>query len=66
MTDEEQLWQAFRAGFEASGEGFNGEYPFGDKGMDPTEAVRPIFNVWLKRRTTDPMISVQNDVARRP
>jgi len=28
--------KGFFAGFEASGEGFNGEYPYGDKGIDIT------------------------------
>ena len=29
--------KGFFAGFEASGEGFNGEYPYGDKGIDITK-----------------------------
>jgi hypothetical protein len=32
---EEALKKAFRAGFDASGEGYNGEYPFRDNGRSP-------------------------------
>lgn len=32
---EEALKKAFRAGFDASGEGYNGEYPFRDHGQSP-------------------------------
>ena len=37
--------KGFFAGFEASGEGFNGEYPYGDKNIDITtdEYVRHAF-----------------------
>lgn len=32
--------QAFVAGFKISGEGWNGEYPYGDRGTDPTEDLQ--------------------------
>jgi hypothetical protein len=34
---EAKLNAAYLAGFNASGEGWNGEWPFQDKGRDPTE-----------------------------
>ena len=39
------LEAAYLAGFNASGEGYNGEYPFGDKMQDPAEN-----RVWKKDR----------------
>ena len=44
-THKEALEAAYLAGFNASGEGYNGEYPFGDKMQDP--AKNP---VWKKDR----------------
>lgn len=40
MTDEELmrlLKAAFLAGFNVSGEGWNGEYPFSDRGRNPED-----------------------------
>lgn len=44
------LWPAFVAGFKASGEGFNGEWPFADKDLDPAkdQVVRQAFAEWVK------------------
>jgi hypothetical protein len=39
------LQKAYLAGFNASGEGYNGEYPFGDKNQDPEYDT-----VWCKDR----------------
>lgn len=36
-THKEALEAAYLAGFNASGEGYNGEYPFGDRMQDPAE-----------------------------
>ena len=44
-THKEALEAAYLAGFNASGEGYNGEYPFGDKMQDPAEN-----RVWKKNR----------------
>lgn len=38
------LWNAFLAGFEASSEGFNGEYA----PNDPTARLREKFEAWKK------------------
>lgn len=47
----EDLKQAFQAGFEASGEGHNGEYV--DRALRPPEAYRELieemFSRWLER-----------------
>jgi hypothetical protein len=37
MTDKEALEAAYLAGFNASGEGYNGEYPFGDRSERPEQ-----------------------------
>ncbi len=42
---KQALEAAYLAGFNASGEGYNGEYPFGDKMQDPAEN-----RVWKKDR----------------
>ena len=42
---KQALEAAYLAGFNASGEGYNGEYPFGDKMQDPSEN-----RVWKKDR----------------
>jgi len=34
LVAEKAYEEGFFAGFEASGEGFNGEYPYSDKGID--------------------------------
>jgi hypothetical protein len=39
------LESAYLAGFNASGEGYNGEYPFGDKNQNPEQDA-----VWIKDR----------------
>ena len=39
------LETAYLAGFNASGEGYNGEYPFGDRNQNPEEDT-----VWIKDR----------------
>jgi hypothetical protein len=43
-----ELFKAFVAGFESSGEGYNGEYPFGDKGIDVSsdEEIQAAFYRW--------------------
>jgi hypothetical protein len=45
MTEDKALEAAYLAGFNASGEGYNGEYPFGDHVQDPEEDA-----VWCKDR----------------
>lgn len=42
------LRDAFCAGFAASGEGYNGEYPFADKGIkiEDDEVVKKAFDEW--------------------
>lgn len=51
MTDTDLLWQAFLAGFDESGEGFNGEY-LDEKYRGWSEAfvreMRPAFEEWLR------------------
>jgi hypothetical protein len=51
VTDDE-LFDVFIAGFLASGEGFNGEYPFDDEGRDPRadEGVLAKFEKWKASR----------------
>ena len=44
-TIKQALELAYLAGFNASGEGYNGEYPFGDKNQNPIEN-----NIWAKDR----------------
>lgn len=44
-TIKQALEAAYLAGFNASGEGYNGEYPFGDKMQAPSEN-----RVWKKGR----------------
>lgn len=44
---ERILWEAFVAGFEASAEGFNGEYTRND----PTPRLREKFDEWRKTMT---------------
>jgi len=36
LVEDKAFIEGFFAGFEASGEGFNGEYPYGDRGIDIT------------------------------
>jgi hypothetical protein len=43
--NDEALKAAYLAGFNASGEGYNGEYPFGDHVQDPEEDA-----AWRKNR----------------
>jgi hypothetical protein len=53
MTTEEQhaLEEAFLAGFKASGEGYNGEYPFeGEPDTTIKKEIRYLFKGWLKGR----------------
>jgi hypothetical protein len=42
------LKQAYIAGFNVSGEGWNGEYPYGDRGTNPAKDLRPHFEKWYK------------------
>ena len=42
---EQMLESAYWAGFNESGEGYNAEYPFGDRNQNPIED-----NVWKKYR----------------
>jgi hypothetical protein len=42
---KQALEAAYLAGFNASGEGYNGEYPFGDKNQNPEHD-----SVWCKDR----------------
>ena len=51
MTNGEfyaELFKAFVAGFEASGEGWNGEYPFADSGIDVASDsdIQSAFSKW--------------------
>jgi hypothetical protein len=46
--NDEALKAAYLAGFNASGEGYNGEYPFGDHVQDPEEDA-----VWCKDRDNE-------------
>lgn len=46
-ADYVRLFSAFCAGFGESGEGWNAEYPYSDKGKDPTEDLRSYFEAWL-------------------
>ena len=39
------LEKAYLAGFNATGEGYNGEYPYGDRNLNPEEDTE-----WLERR----------------
>lgn len=41
------LFAAFVAGFNASAEGWNGEFPFGDQGVDPGAELAPWFMAWM-------------------
>lgn len=41
------LFAAYVGGFNLSGEGWNGEYPYADRDKDPTEDLRDHFDVWL-------------------
>lgn len=46
MIDREKLKKAFMAGFKESGEGFNYEYPFCDKGANDDDVfvvLKPEF-----------------------
>ena len=47
-ADYERLFEAFVAGFGVSGEGWNGEYPYGDTNTDPSADLRPMFEAWLR------------------
>lgn len=38
------MWDAFIEGFNSTGEGWNGEYPFADKGKDPRKDPDVIDN----------------------
>lgn len=55
MTDREQLWRAFLAGFDMSEEGYNGQYVHGCHNMPEPghvhrapilEALRAEFDRW--------------------
>jgi hypothetical protein len=48
MTKDEALETAYLAGFKASGEGYNGEYPFGDHNQNPDHDP-----VWCKDRDNE-------------
>jgi hypothetical protein len=49
------LFEAFVAGFCSSGEGYNGEYPFSDKGINAErdDGVREMFSLWLEGSRMD-------------
>lgn len=50
MRYEELLFAAFRAGFDASGEGWNGEYVNSSVTSERlTEQLRKIFDEWRQR-----------------
>ena len=48
MTKDEELEAAYLAGFNASGEGYNGEYPFEHKGKNCTDDP-----IWCKDRDNE-------------
>lgn len=55
MIDKKRLWEAYLAGFDESGEGFNGEY-VGPKYRTPEALetrLRPYFEGWLEGKTSD-------------
>lgn len=55
--NEEELFEAYIAGFLRSGEGFNGEYPISDKEWSierVKEALRDGFNQWLETERGEP------------
>ena len=43
-----KLFEAFVAGFQESGEGWNGEYPFDDRGIDiaADDDIKAAFREW--------------------
>lgn len=49
---EGDLYEAFVAGFKSSGEGWNGEYPFDDKGIDVAASsdIQAAFSEWVAGR----------------
>ena len=48
MNDNDDLWAAYLAGFEISGEGWNGEYPHEVRSIEAD--VREKFEQWLVQR----------------
>lgn len=52
------LFRAFVAGFKASGEGWNGEYPFADHNLsvECDEDVCRVFDRWAKKSAHDTII----------
>lgn len=55
MTRKNQeLYEAYRAGFLASCEGYNGEYPFEGKPMEAVDEVLiNSFTVWIEEKTAN-------------
>lgn len=47
-AEYERRFEAFVAGFNVSGEGWNGEYPYVVTGTDPTLDLRPMFEAWVR------------------
>jgi hypothetical protein len=56
MSEEKKhsLFDAYVEGFRISGEGWNGEYPYGDKGINPSEDLREYFDRWLAEKDREP------------
>lgn len=52
---KELLFEAFVEGFGCSGEGWNGEYPFADKGkrIDLNKDIKASFEDWMKRKEAE-------------
>lgn len=49
-AESARLFRAYVAGFLASGEGFNGEYPYDDGEKDPSADLREGFDYWLAHK----------------
>ena len=58
--NDEALKAAYLAGFNASGEGYNGEYPFGDHVQDPEEDA-----AWRKNRDNE-LTAIKQALAAQP
>jgi hypothetical protein len=60
MTKDEELEAAYLAGFNASGEGYNGEYPFEHKGKNCTDDP-----IWCKDRDNE-LAAIKQALAAQP
>lgn len=47
---EAAVRKAFIAGFKVSGEGWNGEYPYADKNIDPTNDLQEHIEKYLQKQ----------------